>query len=200
MRPQNEPLDATSSTLLRRVRDFGDAKSWDEFDKLYRPMLVKYARRRHLPPDVAEEIAQQCLAAIVSRIGKFERKTSFRGWLRGMVDHKIADYFARWDRERQADTDVLRNARDLGPTSVELWEESWDQAHVFHLVGALRTNFARHTLQAFSLYVLQERPVREIGQVLGMTPNQIYVAKSRVIRFIRERFGHVVDSLYGATL
>ena len=200
MRPQDESLNATRSTLLRRVRDLGDTESWGEFDKLYRPMLVKYARHRCLQPEAAEEIAQQCLVAIVSRIGEFKRRASFRGWLRSMVDHKISDYFASRQRERQADTAVLRNACDLGPTSVELWEETWDRAHLYHLVVTLRTNFAQHTLQAFSLYVLQERPVGEIGQVLGMTPNQIYVAKSRVIRFIREQFGHVVDSLYGATL
>lgn len=200
MRPQDQSVNATRSTLLRRVRDLDDAEGWDEFDKLYRPMLVKYTRRYDLPSEMAEEIAQQCLVAIVSQIGQFERKTSFRGWLRGMVDHKISDYFADRKRERQAGTDLLQNAHALGPTSVEIWEKEWDHAHLIHLVVTLRTNFARHTLQAFSLYVLQERPVREIGQALGMTPNQIYVAKSRVTRFIRERFAHVVDTLYGAPL
>jgi len=200
MRPRDQSVNATRSTLLHRVRDLDDAEGWEEFDKLYRPMLFRYARRRNLPHDAAEEIAQQCLVAVVSRIGQFERKKSFRGWLRAMVDHKISDYVAGYKRERQADTDVLRDAHDRGPSSVEIWEKNWDQAHVFHLATTLRTNFAKHTLQAFSLYVLEERPVQEIGQLLGMTPNQIYVAKSRVTRYIRAELGHVFDSLYGVPL
>jgi len=193
-------VNATRSTLLHRVRDLDDAEGWEEFDKVYRPMLFRYARRRDLPYEAAEEIAQQCLVAVVSRIGQFERKKSFRGWLRAMVDNKISDYVASRKRERQADTDMLRDAHDRDPSSVEIWEKNWDQAHLLHLATTLRTNFARHTLQAFSLYVLEERPVQEIGQLLGMTPNQIYVAKSRVTRFIREELGHLVDGLYGAEL
>ncbi|MGD2108358.1 MAG: sigma-70 family RNA polymerase sigma factor [Phycisphaerae bacterium] len=197
MRPQDNSIDATRSTLLRRVRDLDDKEGWAEFDKLYRPLLVGYARRRYVPADVAEELAQQCLVAIVSRIGQFEKKSSFRGWLRAMVDHKISDHFTKKSRERSADTGVLRHSPDPGPTPAEAWEKSWDEAHLTHFVATLRTNFAQHTLQAFALYVLQERPVREISEVLSMTPNQVYVAKSRVLRFIRERCEHVVEGLYG---
>ena len=199
-RPQGDPMAATRSTLLRRVRDLNDADGWEEFNRLYRPLLVEYAGRRKLPLDAAEEIAQQCLTAIVSRIGQFEKQSSFRGWLRGMVDHKISDYFAHRRRERQADTDVLLNVCDTGPSPVELWELSWNQVHLRHLIASLRASFAKHTLQAFSLYVLEERPVKEISQALGMTPNQIYVAKARITRCIRERFSDVVDGLYGVSV
>ncbi len=37
----------------------------------------------------------------------------------------------------------------------------------------------------------------EIKRQLGMTANQIYVAKARVLARIRERFGEMIESLYG---
>lgn len=200
MPPENtdpDSLTGTRSSLLRRVRDLSDVEGWGQFDRLYRPMLIGYARARGMPPHAADEIAQQCLTAIVSRIQRFERQRSFRGWLRGMVDHKVSDYLKRDRRDRQADTDLLRDLRDPAPSPGELWQRQWNQAHLRHLFAHLRTNFARHTLQAFWLYVLQGRPVAEIATMLGMTPNQIYVAKSRVTRSIKERFGDMMDSLYG---
>lgn len=192
-----EPLTSTRSSLLRRVSDPGDADGWREFDKLYRPMLIDYARARGLPQEAAEEIAQQCLAAMVTGLQRFERRRSFRGWLRGMVDHKVADWLAECSRHRRADTQLLADTSDSAPSPDELWAQRWDEAHLRHLVEHLRTNFAAHNLQAFWLYVLDERPVDEISKRLGMTPNQIYVAKARVVRCLRERFSQTLDTLYG---
>ena len=195
-----DSLTGTRTSLLERVRDLNDTEGWGQFDRLYRPMLVGYAHCRGLPGEAAEEIAQQCLAAIVSRIQGFERTYSFRGWLRGMVDHKVSDFLIERRRHGQADTDGFRETRDPGPSPAEIWQRQWNRAHLRHVLAHLRTNFARHTLQAFWLYVLQERSVEEISRALDMTPNQVYVAKSRVMRSIRERFGDMFESLYGASL
>ena len=59
-------MPATRSSLLSRVRDLDDSDGWVEFDKLYRPLLIEYAQQRGLSFEEAEEIAQQCLIAIVA--------------------------------------------------------------------------------------------------------------------------------------
>jgi len=190
-------LDQTRSSLLRRVRDLGDAAGWDEFDKLYRPMLVGYALQRGLRAEEAEEIAQQCMTALVPRMPGFNRVSSFRGWLRGMVAHKVSDYIKQRGRHRRADTVLLSTTPDDGDGPDELWQRQWNQTHLEFCIDSLRTEFAPHTLQAFAMYVLQEQPVKEIAAHLGMTPNQIYVAKNRVMTRIRERFDDVIEALYG---
>lgn len=189
-------LDETRSSLLSRVRDFGDAAAWGEFDQLYRPLLTGYARRRGLGQAAAEEVAQQCLAAIVDRIRDFRRQRSFRRWLRGLVTHKVADHLRGETRQRH----VPWSGRDLpdGLDADEIWERTWNASHVRYFVSGLRDEFADHTLQAFSLYVLDELPIEEITRRLGMSRNQIYVAKSRVIRRLRERFAEQLEALYGS--
>ena len=191
-------MEPTRSSLLRRVRNLDDATGWDEFDKLYRPILVIYARRRGLRPEEADEIAQQCMTALVERMQTFAPKSSFRGWLRGMVDHKVNDYLTQRRKHRRADTDLLARTPDPGRSPEELWQEQWNRVHLDFCIKRLRTDYAPHTLQAFAMYVLEERPVKEISRRLGMTPNQIYVAKTRVMARIRERFADTIDSLYGA--
>lgn len=189
-------MSATRSSLLRRVRNLEDRAGWCEFDQLYRPMLVGYARRRGLSGDAAEEIAQQCLTAIVGRIQRFRRQKSFRGWLRRMTDHKVADYLRQEKRHRAAPGCDVEDAE--ATTSSGLWMEQWDRSHIEFLMAALREELAEHTVRAFEMYVVQERPVEEISQLLSMTANQIYVAKSRVLARLREpRFAELVSGLYG---
>lgn len=190
-------MTATRSSLLLRVCDPRDAASWGEFHSIYRPLLIQYARHRGLDAEAAEDVAQQCLEAVSRRIQKFERKRSFRAWLRGMVDHKVADYIAKFGRrpglsgneedERGAESRTLSN----------LWEQTWNDRLLQVLSNHLRGHFAEHTLKAFELYVLQDMPVEQISATLGMTPNQIYVAKSRIIRHLRESCDEVLDNLYG---
>jgi len=190
-------MEETRSSLIQRVRNLDDADGWNEFDRFYRPMLVRYARGRGLRPDDAEEIAQQCMAAIAHQIGKFERHRSFRGWLRGMVNHKVADLLAARYRSCRADTAMLEGAADTSAENDPLWESQWNESHLHALLRDLRNSFAEHTLKAFELYVVCSYDVADISRLLDMTPNQIYVAKNRVINHIKKNFGDTLDSLYG---
>lgn len=189
-------MTATRSSLLRRVRDPRDARSWQEFDGIYRPLLVGYARCRGADAQLAEEVAQECLAAVSRQIGHFERKRSFRAWLRAIVDHKICDHLAR-ARGSPLTDQALAVLRDPSPAPGELWEKHWNEGVARMIVQRLQTTFAQHTLQAFEMYVLDERPVEEISKALGMTANQIYVAKSRVARHLRGNCDDLIDALYG---
>ena len=189
-------MPATRSSLLSRVRDLNDRDGWAEFDRLYRPLLVEYAQRRRIGVEDAEEVAQQCLTVIVGRIGDFQRSHSFRGWLRRMVEHKVADLLEQRIRARPIDSRVIGNrpARDESPEA--LWRQQWNRAHLHYLMARLADDFAEHTLQAFALYVLHDRSVDDICRMLGMTPNQVYVAKSRVLARVRKHYPDLFDSLY----
>lgn len=189
-------MTATRSSLLLRVRDPRDAASWGEFHSIYRPLLIRYARHRGLDAESAEDVAQQCLSAVSERIRGFEKKRSFRAWLRGMVDHKVADYIAKTGRP-PGRAQEPRSQPESG-TLANLWEQTWNERLLQVLSDHLRSHFAEHTLRAFELYVMRDMPVEQIAALLGMTPNQIYVAKSRVLRYLRESCDEVLENLYGA--
>lgn len=189
----NIDMSATRSSLLSQVRDLQDAEGWKAFDSLYRPLLTEYAMQRGLRRDAAEEVAQQSMAAVVHAIPRFRRQKSFRAWLRKLVNHKVSDYLSRERRQRQADTQVWEQLSDGEPAPAQLWQRRWNEAHVRYVIDKLRGELAEHTLRAFELYVVQECPVEEISAILGMTANQIYVAKSRVLSRLRN--GHLADML-----
>lgn len=63
-------MEDTRSTLLARLTDREDEDAWRTFDKLYRPMLVGYARTRGLTTHDAEDVAQECVEAVLDNIDR----------------------------------------------------------------------------------------------------------------------------------
>ena len=190
-------MNTTRSSLLDRVRDFDNTSSWVEFDRLYRPLLMHYARGRGLGATDAEEVAQQCLEVIVRRISGFRKRSSFRSWLRRIVANKVKKHFRERKKWSTTGADALADAVGTEEAPDAAWDRQWELAHLAYCMDDLRSEFAEHTVRAFQLYAIQEMPVAEIASLLSVTPNQIYVAKSRVTRRIKERFSELMRLLYG---
>lgn len=181
------------------MRDFDAVTSWVEFDELYRPLLIGYARRRGLDTADAEEIAQQCLEVVLDKIGELRHRSGFRVWLRKIVDLKVRQYFKLRRKHQQARSGVFSNVPGEDPTPSQVWENQWERTHLLYCLAELRSEFARHNFQAFQLYVVRGVPVKDISEMLGMTPNQIYVAKSRVMRRLRQTSAALAETLYGSS-
>jgi RNA polymerase sigma-70 factor (ECF subfamily) len=188
-------MSQTRSSLLSRVKDLSDGSSWEEFDQVYRPLLVRYALARRLTREEAEEIAQQCMASIAEGIQQFQRRVSFRGYLRRMVDNKVNDRLRKRRHEHSAKTADLQREQTTEPNPALLWERQWNRTHLLYCLNQIRNEVAPLTYQAFDLYVIRELPVPEIAERLGMNPSQIYVAKHRVLARIKERWGDLADGI-----
>jgi RNA polymerase sigma-70 factor (ECF subfamily) len=189
-------LNTTRSSLLSDIRDFTHESAWVEFDRLYRPLLIQYARHHGLGPGEAEEIAQQCVEVVLAQIADFQKRLSFRGWLRTIVLNKVRQFF-RDQRRRAAGGDaMLEGVPDEAPPG-DPWDREWEAAHLAYCLAEVRSTVAEHTYYAFELYVIRDMPVEEVSRILAMTPNQIYVAKNRVIKKLRERSDRLMQHLYG---
>lgn len=185
----------TRDSLLSRIKSLDDAASWEEFDRLYRPLLLRYAQQRGLDMNEAEEIAQQCMTAIAGGIQQFERRISFRGWLKGMIDHKVADQLKRKRREAPAKTADFAKEQGREDDPALLWERQWNKTHLLYCLNQIRDDFSRVTYEAFRLYVIDEQAVESIAEQLGLTPNQVYVAKHRVLARLKKLWADLADGI-----
>jgi RNA polymerase sigma factor (sigma-70 family) len=188
-------MSQTRSSLLSRIKNLEDGPSWQEFDRLYRPMLLRYAFDRGLNREDSDEIAQQCMAAIAAGIRDFHRRVGFRAWLRGMVDHKVSDQLRKRKREHPARTVDFEREQQREDNPALLWERQWNRTHLLYCLSQIRNEVAPVTYDAFELYVIRELPVAEIAQRLGMTPNQVYVAKHRVMERLKKRWADLAEGL-----
>ncbi len=185
----------TRSSLLSRIKNPEDALSWEEFDRVYRPLLLQYALARGLQREEAEDIAQQCMTAIAAGIQSFHRQVSFRGWLRGMIEHKVSDQLRKQRKEVAARTADFQREQQREDSPALAWEREWNRTHLLYSLNQIRQEISPMTYRAFVMYVLEEKPIKQISAELGMSANQIYVAKSRVLAKLKARWTDLADGL-----
>ena len=182
-------MEGTRSSLLVRVKDRSDTRSWKEFYDLYAPLLYHYARGRGLSGDDSREVRDRSMAVVFERIGKFQydrERGRFKGWLRRIVDSRIADMF-RKKRARRLESATLRSLADPSPSPEELWERKWKHRHLRYCVREVRDLVSVSSYEVFNLVVFEDRPVEEVCKRLGINRNQVYKAKARVLRRVREK-------------
>ena len=97
-----EPTDPTSATLLGRVGlGPGDHVAWARFVELYGSRIRGWCRRWGLQEADSEDVTQDVLLRLAQKLGTFQYDParSFRGWLRTVTQHALADFLAA--RKRQ---------------------------------------------------------------------------------------------------
>jgi len=182
-------MRTTRASLLIRIRDPNAGEAWSEFHELYAPLIFRYARRRGLNRDDADDVRSECYKAIVQQIGTFDydkAKGGFKAWLRTMVDRRVIDHF-RKKREQNANSGAVRQLEAVHASPEEIWETEWRNQHLKHCVEQLRSEVSRATFAAFSIVVIEGRPVEEACRELEMNPNQVYKAKARMLRRVRDK-------------
>lgn len=186
-------MNTTRASLLIRIKDPRDTEAWAQFHDLYAPLIYRYARGRWLGREDAEDVRSKCYEAIVRQIKTFDyekAKGGFKAWLRTMVDRRVIDLF-RKKREQRADSGALRQLESNQPSPEEIWEKQWRNQHLKYCVEQLRSEVSQRTFEAFSMIVIEGRPVAEVCDELGPTPNQIYKAKARMLRRVRKKMAEI---------
>lgn len=180
-------MTTTRKSLLFRLRDRGDSHAWGEFYTIYAPLLFRYARARGLAEGDAEEIRDQCLEVIVRRMPDFEydrKRGRFKGWLYRIAAGRIVDAHRR-RRERRAETGELLGIPDPQPHPDEVWQQEWRQGHLRVAIEQARRQVRESDFEVFEM-LLENRPVSEVCAALSINANQVYKAKGRVLRHVRE--------------
>jgi RNA polymerase sigma factor (sigma-70 family) len=180
--------DLTRPSLLLRIRDPKDADSWSNFVDLYSPLLTRYARKRGLQEADAADVTQDVLAQVAKSIRAFDyqpERGRFRDWLGTVVRHRVHRFLRREaNRARGADGDWLD---DLPATQQD---SDWSAAFNAHILNAAldraRPYFEEATWEAFRLAWLEQQPATAAAEQLGMPVAGVYLAKSRVLKRLRE--------------
>jgi RNA polymerase sigma-70 factor (ECF subfamily) len=191
----------TSLTLLEQLRLRPDGGPWQRLVDLYTPLLQTWLRRHFLPDADVDDLVQEVLAVVVRELPRFEhnnRPGAFRAWLRGILVHRLRDFWRRQDYRPEAtgNSDFQKKLEELEAPDTGLGR-LWDQEHNQHVVARLlemiRPQFQPTTWQAFRAVMLGgERPAAAAAR-LGISVNAVLLAKSRVLRSLRLQARGLVD-------
>jgi RNA polymerase sigma-70 factor (ECF subfamily) len=194
------PASQTRPSLLIRIRDARDESAWSVFVDVYAPIVYRYCRRRGLQDSDAADVSQEVLAQVARSIRNFEyqpERGRFRDWL-GMVTHsKLADHFRAGKRAGQGTNtaiDAAGEPSDHGESGSE-WAAAFN-AHLLRVaLDRIQPGFEPQTWRAFDLVWLQGRKASEAASSLNVPVDAIYVAKSRVLKRLREEVVALAEDL-----
>jgi RNA polymerase sigma-70 factor (ECF subfamily) len=191
----------TSASLLARLHDRDDQAAWQRLVDLYAPLIQHWLHRASLQPSDVEDLSQDVLAVVIRKVVQFEhdgRPGSFRAWLKAITVNRLRDYWRSRGTHGQASGDsavarLLEELQDPDSSISRIWDQDHDQYILRRLLELIEPAFKPTTWQAFCRHVLNGEAVDAVAQALNLSPNAVFIAKSRVLQRLREEARGLID-------
>ena len=184
------PYPTTRTTLLNRLN--GDETAWTEFFHRYETAIADIGRYKGLSPDECSDLVQNVMIRFHRKVEagfKYDPSLAkFRTFFSKLVKGCVYDLL-RLREKRGVPLDGIA-VEDDGSRPDELLDmallEKWRAIIREEAMLELARRVDEKTFQAFELYALEDRPVKETAELVGLSVNSVYVAKNRCMKILRE--------------
>jgi RNA polymerase sigma factor (sigma-70 family) len=187
----------TPLSLLQRLRTGPDDSSWQRMADLYSPLVQRWLHQHGLPRSDADDLAQEVMLVIVREVPHFEhsgRKGAFRNWLRVITVHRIRGYWrTKQTRPDQAADERRDMLADSNSDFARLWDREHDEFILQRLLELIEPEFSPTAWHAFHRQTVDGLSAREAAAELGGSANAVLIAKSRVLRRLRQEAIGLID-------
>jgi RNA polymerase sigma-70 factor, ECF subfamily len=190
----------TSKSLLARAGE-GSDQAWCRLMEVYQPLIGRWVRPHVAQAADAEDVVQDVLTALVVDLPHFahsQRPGAFRAWLRAITVHRLRRYWEKRGGQRAVtgdpkQCDALTQLADPASDLSRAWDEEHDRHITRTLLESIRLEFQPATWRAFQRQVQDGCPAAVVAEELGLSVNAVLIAKSRVLKRLREKAAGLVD-------
>jgi len=188
---------ATRPSLLIRLGDGPDASAWDVFEARYARLVRAVARRRGLQPADCDDVAQEVLLSLSKAMPGFRydpAKGKFRAYLKTATLRAVL----RKSRQNHAEMALGTGGDEICDAAADAelqaaWDLEWQRYHLRQAMRKLRTEFRPVHWQAFQRYAVDGCDPRATARDLGLSVNQVYKIKSRILRRLEDVIARQID-------
>lgn len=205
-----KPLDmATSTTLLFRLRDVSDAEAWDDFVARYSPKIFEWCCRNSLQESDAADVTQQVLLKLVTQMRSFDydrRRGTFRAWLKTVTTNAVRDLGRKWQNQNVRGTgdtitcEQLKSISDpkaLDELSAGI-EAQYQQEILREAESRVQLRVQPQTWQAWHGTAVEQKTAVDVAETVGMSVAEVYVAKSRINKMLRQEIQQMESASEGS--
>lgn len=169
---------------------------WEDFYRVYGPMVVATVRHYVADRDDADDLVQEIWLTVSRRLPQFEWRDSrggFRAWMSKLVRDKTVDLIRR--RLRQLSVTTADKALDelLERGDQEL-EAQLSREAVRAAVEELRPQIGELNYAILHAHYWQQQTAPAIARTLGLTVHQARCRLHRVLAKLRRRLGAYFDT------
>jgi RNA polymerase sigma factor (sigma-70 family) len=199
MAEPNDELIPTRASLIQRLKNWQDQSSWQDFFDTYWKLIYGTAIKSGLTGTEAEDVVQETMIAVAKHMPSFQYDPalgSFKTWLLNMTRWRITDQLRKrgpFVAGRSASEDTATGTRTVDkvvdPMSRDLdklWDVEWEKNLLHAAMAKVKRRLDPQKYQIFDLYVNKEWPPEKVAATLGVSVDQVYLAKHRTTELIKE--------------
>ncbi len=186
-------LDITRTTtmLLNGLGQPGDDAAWSSIDRRYRPSVTGMARRLGLSDADAADVSQETMVRVLReyREGRYDRERGrLRTWILAIARTKIADVHRKRSVRKEARGDSAMISIPSDAEMEDLWTTERRLVILREALADLQASskLSDHVVRAFELLVFHHRSVADVSRELEMTANDVYLARSRIAKKLKD--------------
>ena len=173
----------THKSLLERIR-CGDDVSWQEFYNKYAPIIRFTGKLYNFNDTECDDLVQNVMVKFFDHSKKFvyrENQVKFRSYFSRIIRSQAVDHI-----RRNRHNDRYMPDDQVCDPFAGIFLEEWKKIVIDEAIDEMRTRLDVKTFQAFELYAWQKRDINEVAKVLNMSKDQLYAAKSRGLKMLKE--------------
>ena len=174
----------TSVTFLEKICS-GDEISWEQFKKIYSPLIRSCGFHWKLSAAECDELIQEVMISFFKRSKSFKydrEKGSFRSYLRIIARNAT---FAMLKKRSGDESNVNDTPGMLDLAFDEQWDAEWHNHLYVQALKLLQNEMEAVSFRAFYLYVIEGRSPAAVAAELGISVNAVYINKSRALEHLR---------------
>jgi RNA polymerase sigma-70 factor (ECF subfamily) len=199
-----EAYAKTRKSLIARLDNWEDQRSWDEFYQTYWRLIYSVAIKSGLRSDEAFDVVQETILSIAKQSKRQlydPEQGSFKTWLMNMTRWRINDQFRKrkkdtamamgdWEDDRK--TAVIERFEDpQGDLLERLWDVEWKKNVAEAALARVKAQVSPKQYQIFHYYVVKQWEAKRVQQHLGVSMAQVYLAKHRVGTVLKRELARI---------
>jgi len=188
-----EAYAKTRKSLIARLDNWEDQRTWDEFYQTYWRLIYSVAIKAGLRPDEALDCVQETILSIAKQSKRKlydPAQGSFKTWLMNMTRWRINDQFRKrkkdtamvggqWEDDRK--TAIIDRIEDpKGDLLSRLWDVEWKKNVADAALARVKAQVSPKQYQIFDYYVIKQWDAKKVQDHLNVSMAQVYLAKHRV--------------------
>lgn len=165
---------------LMRAYVGGDEAAFQELFRRYAPIVFGMIKRHLRDAELAQELTQQTFFKLHGARADFRLDSRLRPWLLTIAMNLVREHWRRKKRRPQADIELDRRPAPMPERSnLELDERS-------RLLHAAMQRLPESQRSVVELHWFQERPYREVAELLGTTEGAVRVRAHRAYNRLKD--------------
>lgn len=193
-------IDDTSLSLLARLSKNPAEADWHRLVEIYTPLMRKWLQFYGVSDPDISDLTQDVFQTLVREFPSFEHNGNtgaFRRWLRMMIVNRLKWLWRSRAKEAMLWNvpieDVIAKLEDPNSDPNRIWDAEHDATVAQSLLKMVEPQFTISSWKAFRMQAIEGKSAGSVAESLGMSVNAVLIAKSRVLKALRDEAKGMID-------